>query len=137
MTEPNQPGTHVEASARGYETSDARLRPILAFGAGLTVFALVVLLVIAWMFHAFLRREVRLDPPPSPVAASRAQPPEPRLQSAPAQDLEAVRAAEDALLNSYGWADRQAGHVRIPIDRAMELLSERGLPVRGEPRTKK
>jgi hypothetical protein len=27
-------------------------------------------------------------------------------------------------LNSYGWIDREAGRVHIPVDRAMQLLSE-------------
>jgi hypothetical protein len=33
-------------------------------------------------------------------------------------------------LQSYGWIDQQKGVVRIPIERAMELTAERGLPVR-------
>jgi hypothetical protein len=33
-------------------------------------------------------------------------------------------------LNSYGWVDQQAGIARIPIDRAMALLAQRGLPTR-------
>jgi len=44
-------------------------------------------------------------------------------------DIWRLRANEDAVLNSYGWADRRAGTVRVPIDRAMDLLVERGLPV--------
>jgi hypothetical protein len=43
--------------------------------------------------------------------------------------------ADDAgrRLSSYGWVDREAGIVRIPIDRAMDLLAERGLPARAGP----
>ena len=37
---------------------------------------------------------------------------------------------EEQTLHSYGWVDQQAGVVRIPIDRAMELLAQRGLPTR-------
>ncbi len=33
-------------------------------------------------------------------------------------------------LNSYGWVDEQAGVAHIPIGRAMDLIAERGLPVR-------
>jgi hypothetical protein len=43
-----------------------------------------------------------------------------------------LRAADEAILNSYGWVDEEAGVVRIPIDRAMELTLERGLPTRSE-----
>ena len=44
--------------------------------------------------------------------------------------MEAHREREDELLGSYGWVDRNAGVVRIPIDQAKRLLLERGLPVR-------
>jgi cytochrome c oxidase cbb3-type subunit III len=47
--------------------------------------------------------------------------------------LAELRAAEDAALHSYGWVDRATGIVRIPIDRAMEVLAARGLPVRAQP----
>ena len=60
-------------------------------------------------------------------------PPEPRLEVVLDQVLQEVRADESAFLHSYGWVDRQAGVVRIPIDRALTLLLERGLPARIEP----
>jgi len=41
--------------------------------------------------------------------------------------MEELRAREDAILGSYGWVDRQAGIGRIPIDRAVDLLLEKGL----------
>lgn len=54
----------------------------------------------------------------------------PHLQLTPPEDLQKFRAREESELNSYGWIDRTAGVVRIPIARAMELVLERGLPVR-------
>src|SRR5437762_1164629 len=45
-------------------------------------------------------------------------------------DLKQLRATEDAVLTTYGWIDRKNGIVRIPIDRAMDLLLQRGLPTR-------
>ena len=47
-------------------------------------------------------------------------PPEPRLQTNPREDLRDLRASEDALLNSYGWVDKNNGIVRIPIERGDE-----------------
>jgi hypothetical protein len=47
-----------------------------------------------------------------------------------------LRTAEDTDLNSYGWVDRTAGIARIPIDRAMQLLLERGLPDVGAGQTR-
>jgi hypothetical protein len=60
-------------------------------------------------------------------------PPEPRLQVNAPADLRALRAREDAQLNSYGWVDRKAETVRIPIAQAMQLLAQRGLPAAGKP----
>jgi hypothetical protein len=59
-------------------------------------------------------------------------PPEPRLQTNPREDLRQFREQEDAILNSYGWVDRPAGVVRIPIEDAMKLMLRRGLPSRSQ-----
>jgi hypothetical protein len=56
--------------------------------------------------------------------------PRPNLQINPRDELLALDARDDAVLHSYEWVDREAGVVRIPIGRAMELLAERGLPTR-------
>ena len=60
---------------------------------------------------------------------ARRLPPQPQLQKTPIQDLQQMRAAEDQLLNSYGWVDQSKGVVRIPIDQAIDMLAKRGLPV--------
>ena len=69
-----------------------------------------------------------------PLASSQGDrlPPEPRLQTNPREDLRTLRAKEDELLGSYGWVDKNAGVVRIPIEDAMKLTVERGLPARQE-----
>jgi hypothetical protein len=41
-----------------------------------------------------------------------------------------MRAMEDLQLHSYRWVDIEAGIASIPIERAMELIVKRGLPVR-------
>jgi|SRR5271157_434621 len=58
------------------------------------------------------------------------QPPEPRLEETPVEDLRRFREVEERQLNGYGWIDREHGVVRIPIARAMDLLAQRGLPAR-------
>ena len=55
----------------------------------------------------FSLRDTRLQTPPSPLAKGRQLPPEPRLQVNGPADLRALRAQEDAQLNSYGWMARQ------------------------------
>ena len=72
--------------------------------------------------------------PEFPLAAEQENrlPPEPRLQTNPRQDLRDLRSAEEAVLTGYGWVDKKAGIARIPIDEAMKLTVERGLPARQE-----
>jgi hypothetical protein len=120
---------HVEPAERRHAPYDLQLRPVVIFGAVLVGVIVLILLGLAWLFQAFNTRLAQQDVPPSPLAQTRQQlPPEPRLQVAPAQELQQMRAAEEALLHSYGWVDQAAGIVRIPIDRAITLLVERGLP---------
>lgn len=66
----------------------------------------------------------------SAPTGSEHQPPEPRLQVDAAADLQRMHAAEDLLLNQYGWTDSKAGIARIPVSRAMAILANRGLPAR-------
>ncbi len=106
------------------------LRGVVSFGIGLAL-TMIVVLGMVWLLVAHWKsRQIAHDPPPSPIAEARAPrpPPEPRLQSSPVRDMEELRAREDSVLTSYGWVDRQAGIGRIPIDRAVELLLEKGLP---------
>jgi len=56
--------------------------------------------------------------------------PEPRLEDDERNELHDARLHEEQTLASYGWVDQKAGVVRIPIERAMQLIAERGLPVR-------
>ena len=55
-------------------------------------------------------------------------PPEPRIEVAPYEQLQQLRVKEDHILNSYAWVDKQSGVVRVPIDRAIDLLAAKGLP---------
>lgn len=67
----------------------------------------------------------------SPRPLPRAEiPPVPRLQTNPAADYEALRRAQQARLESFGWVDPGKGIVHLPIARAIDILLERGLPVR-------
>ncbi|MBZ5555996.1 MAG: hypothetical protein LAO77_01845 [Acidobacteriia bacterium] len=117
-----------------HEESDINLRGVLGFGLGLFVVAVVVHLVIWGMFSYFNAREARHVEPEYPLAITQAAktPPEPRLQVNPRQDLRDLRDQEDRILGSYGWADKNAGTVRIPIDEAIRLTLQRGLPARQE-----
>lgn len=61
------------------------------------------------------------------------EPPAPNLQTQPFKDVYQLRLEEDAKLHSYGWVDKEGGVARLPIDRAMDVMIERGLPSRPAP----
>lgn len=89
---------------------------------GLAVFLVMLglLLIAAYV--------VLSDPawrPGSPAYATTALP-----EATPDDTLKQLRATENAVLTTYGWVDRDNGIVRIPIDRAMDLILQRGLPTR-------
>jgi len=67
-----------------------------------------------------------------PLAAGLARPlpPPPRLQNYPFYDLKALRGDENRVLEHYGWVDKNAGVGRIPVERAIDVLAEKGLPYR-------
>ena len=66
-----------------------------------------------------------------PLAVGRVQePPSPRLQTQTFKDIYLLRKGENEKLESYAWVDKGTGVTRIPIERAMELTIERGLPAR-------
>jgi hypothetical protein len=125
----------AEITAKGHETVDANVRSLVGWGIG--VFALLAagVIISAVVFRYFVTHQ-SLGPPASPFENVRALPPRPVLQVTPARDLHQYLDRQDAVLNSYGWVDQKAGVVRIPIDRAMELLLQKGLPVRGETHSK-
>jgi hypothetical protein len=103
----------------GYEKSDAGPRLIGSLALGIAIF----LIGTPYLLLSIYPRS-RHD---QPIAEQRL-PPAPRLQVAPRADLDRLRAAENRRLESYGWVDRDRGVVRIPIEQAMKLVHERGLP---------
>ena len=116
--------------AAGHEVRDLKLRPIVWAGAGLIVLAVVVHVAMLVMLNLLASRESKQSAPASPLAGAYGlkAPPQPRLQTEPLGDLGQLHAAENAALDGYGWVDKQAGIVRIPIERAMELTAQAAPP---------
>lgn len=129
MAEAKVPVDSVDA---GHELRDLSPKAIALFALSLAILLVLVVLVTYFLHEHYLTVQVRTQAPPSPLSAAREPTPEPRLAVTPGEDLKALRAAEDSLLKSYAWIDRQQGIVRIPIDRAIELLAQRGLPTRAQ-----
>lgn len=122
---PNPPVSPGE----GYERRDANPGSLFKWGAGLVI-VLVVVFLTMWALFDFYGNVQSLGRPASPFENIRVLPPPPRLQTAPRADLHTFCANQMKALTSYGWADEANGVVRIPIDRAMDLTLQRGLPAR-------
>jgi hypothetical protein len=116
----------------GHEERDVRARPVALAALGLVAIGVGAFLAMHLLFDFFAALQARQSAAPSPLAGAYGlkEPPEPRLQISPLQDLLALRARDAAALGSYAWVDREAGIVRIPIERAIAVLAERGLPAR-------
>jgi hypothetical protein len=121
-----------------HELSDADPAPILKFLAFLVAASIVIALLLVPFYNYLDRREAAEKTarhPMSLMGVERPLPPPPRLQTYPFQDIKALRQHDQPLVGSYEWVDRNAGTVRIPVDRAMDLLAQRGLRYRkgGQP----
>jgi len=121
-----QPTDPKSPTEPGFEPSDVQVPVILKFGVVLvTMMALSGL--GSWVIFRLLFAEAqRADPKLSPLAVIETGDRRlgPRLVENEAADLDSVRGNEQAVLESYDWVDRSNGVVRIPIDRAMELVAK-------------
>ena len=136
MTEEIKHG-HAE---EGFERQDLSAQGVLAFLISLVIGGVVVYFVIWGLYHFLDSRQRSRQTPLSPlvnqvetdtriVSPGEIQKfPQPRLERNERVEIKDFRLKEEQTLNSYGWVDEKAGVVRIPIERAMQLLAQRGLP---------
>jgi len=123
-----------------YEHQDMSPWSVYAFLIGLAVAGIIVYFAL-WGFYRFLeaheeKRQAPQNPLVQPSAAgTRVVPPdaykrfpEPHLERNERLEINQFLLQEEQTLDSYGWVDQKAGVVRIPIERAMELTAQRGLP---------
>ena len=113
----------------GYEHTDASVWIVVKFLVWLSVAAVIIHVGLGLLFNLFVEQRATRTPPRYPLAAGEAPrlPPEPRLQRFPREDILNFRLGEEAVLQNYGWVDRSAGTVHIPITEAMRLTLERRL----------
>ena len=140
----SDPVKHESTPSHGsYERQDISARGIFYFLAGLLAATLLISFLLSGLYKILDKRFETHQPPVNPLAANvpkdtRQVPaqypetafPDPRLETDERTQLNSIRLAEEQKLNSYGWVDEKAGTVHIPIERAMELLAQRGLPLR-------
>lgn len=115
----------------GYERRDADARASFRAGVYLLGAMFLTALLVVPFYRLLAERESALQPEPMPAVKSETSEPFatfPRLVESEPRVLAEFRAQEDALLESYGWVEKDKGIVRIPIDEAMRIVAERGLP---------
>jgi hypothetical protein len=136
MEHPSQ--NRPESARAAHEMTDASARPIFIFGVVFLI-ALGLIYLLGWAAYIRLERaqseELGLEYPTDPLPA-RSVPPEPRLEPEPSHDtlpradLMDVKRREDFLIGEHAWAWADSSHrfARIPVQEAIDLAVERGLP---------
>ncbi len=141
MNEETKPRAHGE-----FERQDLSAPLVLGSLTGLAVLGVVVYGIVLGVYWYLDRQSEIHQPPQNPLVTARpldsrtATPaqfkaeikstfPEPRLEEDERRQLNAVRLEEERRLDSYGWVDEKAGTIHIPIERAMQLVAQQGLPV--------
>ncbi len=117
--------TEHHSNGAGHEQSEVSVQFVFVSLTALLIGAFLVSLLSVGIFQ-FFKSTYRPD-----QAAKESQqviPPEPRIEEHPAEQLQGIRAREDHILSSYAVIDKTQGIVRVPIDRAIDMLSEKGLP---------
>jgi len=126
----------------GYERRDIGVAGVLYFLLGLAVAGLFIYFIVAGLYSYLEKRSEAEQAPINPLvttapADTRRIPkeypqavfPNPKLEEDERGQLNGIRLQEEQTLSTYDYLDQKAGTVRIPIDRAMELVAQRGLPV--------
>lgn len=125
---PNPPGAQ-------YEHTDIDTSVGYQFAMWLAVAMLISVAIVYGAFWFFENQSQAADAAAQkyPLAVGQQRiPPVPNLQMQPFKDIYVLHEGEAQKLGTYGWVDKQGGVVRVPIDRAMELLLQRGLPARAD-----
>ena len=123
---------HTPADIVGHEQSDAELGPLVRFAIFLAAIVFVCATLVVGLYKFLDAREIAEKAGRYPLAegVTRPLPPRPRLQTYPFDDIKELRKEENKVLDHYAWVDQNAGVVQIPIERAIDVLAEKGLPYR-------
>lgn len=122
-----------------FEREDLNPKNVFVFLIGLALVCVLIFFVLQGMYAYLKSRDAKNQLPQNPLVRSEADTsapgdisrfPQPRLETNERLEINDFRMAEEQRLSTYGWVDQNAGVVRIPIERAMQLVAERGLPTR-------
>lgn len=127
MSTAHQPLPKKNGHGGGYEKQDVGFRFAILFIAGIIVFT-VLTMVALFVIYPILTPEGARARRETAQEVQRRLPPGPVLQANPAVDMQRFREQELRKVSTYGWVDERRGIVRVPVDRAMEIVAQRGLP---------
>lgn len=117
-----------------FERSDIHWIGTIITGVCVLGGALIITGLLYFYFSYLRHYRAEVNPVPLGIEAHGTPlPPEPRIQESPRRDLAGQRAYEDYVLNNYVWVDKQKGVVGIPIERAMDMIVQRGIPPQSAP----
>ena len=149
-THPAKHNSHAD-----YERKDIGVGGVFAFLVGLGAVLVISFFIVQGLYNALESYFAGKQPAVSPLATNipkdtrklpaeykndaestdyekylRQNFPAPQLETNERTELNSIRLREENVLSTYDYVDKNAGTIRIPIDRAMDLLVQRGLPVR-------
>jgi hypothetical protein len=121
---------HHDPLKRGHETFALPIGPVLVATAAILAIAIISFVSMWGMLLGMEKANTYLAADPPPMTAVRKPYTGLLIQSDPPAELAQVRLETQQTLSSYGWVDKDAGVVHLPIDTAKSLALKRGFPVR-------
>jgi hypothetical protein len=121
MEHANQPSPN----GSGHELREVNVGFLVGSLFALLFGTFLVCLLVVGIFQFFAHTyETQKNAQASPFQL----PPEPRIEEYPWKQLITLREHEDHLLSTYALIDPKQGIVRVPVDRAIDMLAQKGLP---------
>src|SRR5579864_3900954 len=108
----------------GHEQREVSVRFIVVSLITLLIGTFLVCLLVVGIFQYFHNTYL----PPQATYVEPPLPPEPRVEEKPYLQLQNLRTLEEHVLSSYAWVDQNQGTVRVPIERAIDMVAQKGLP---------
>ena len=150
---PQSGGQVARADQAQHEESDVNIKAIVGFGIFLVISAVIIHVALYGLYKFFDTMAEKQNAPPNPMVQAEKAPGSdtmsaesqmetakrlnrtfggnalnPMLQVDDVHDMDMMRKSQDTQMAEYQWMNKDIGSVRIPIDRAMDLIVERGLP---------
>lgn len=136
---PQHSGAEPMHDTVSFERRDVKATTIYGYLITLAVAVVLSYLACVFVLRATNKIASQEDTPPPPVRLEmgkdyREIPPEPRLQGIPGHgtdpqyDLRQKNQQDSEANEKFGWVDQNAGIAQIPVEDAMKLIAEKGLP---------